>query len=103
MPVSLETLKCSPTIEKVVVDSLESSLYQCSVVMAGEEFLVVDPRGQPLRSSCVVKMQDLFDGLPVKAMVLRQRSAYDEMIGQPLRCGENTLEVPLGYPFPMEE
>jgi hypothetical protein len=39
--------------------------------------------------------------LPLAALSLRQQSPYDEMVGQPLRQQDNTLEVPLsldGYP-----
>jgi hypothetical protein len=33
--------------------------------------------------------------LPVSSLVLRQFSAYDEMVGQPPRAEDNLLEIPL--------
>ena len=34
-------------------------------------------------------------GMPVRSLVLRHESAYDEMIGQPTRDESNALEVSL--------
>ena len=36
-----------------------------------------------------------FANLETKRIVVDSQSAYDEMIGQPVRTADNTLEVPL--------
>lgn len=102
MTITFESLKRRPVVDKAVVHSLDSCLYQCSVILDGVESLIVDSRGNPVRTFNQLDMQEFFRGVQVKEMVLRQQSAYDEMIGQPFRDGDNVLEVPLGHPFPDE-
>lgn len=99
MPITLEALKRRATVAKVIVHSLDPCLYQCTALVDGQEVLVVDDQAKPLRAFNVLDAQAYFDGITVELMVLRQQSAYDEMVGQPLRDGSNTLEVPLGRPF----
>lgn len=82
----------------VIVHSLDQALYQVTVLIDGAERLLVDGKGRPLRSHSLQRVREMLRRLPVASLVLRQQSAYDEMIGQPLREGENTLEVPLGLP-----
>lgn len=96
MTISLKTLKQQPEIKKVIIHSLDCSLYQVSVLIEGQELYVTDQQGKLLRSNNKLSLQALFEGLPYRTMVLRQQSAYDEMVGQPLREADNFLEVPLG-------
>ncbi len=96
MNVSLANLKRFSFIDVVIIHSIDLSLYQVSVVVDGKEYYVVDKRGQPLKSHNKLELQALFKNIDVGVMRLRQQSAYDEMIGQPLRSGDNTLEVSLG-------
>lgn len=84
--------------EKVRIHSLESNLYQLSVIVDGEEHFVLDHHGALLKSHNKLELQQLFDDKSVQKMVLCHQSAYDEMVGQPMG-GSNTLEVPLGNPW----
>lgn len=96
MIISLKALRQQTEIEKVIIHSLDCALYQVSVIIKGEERYLTDEQGNFMRSHNKLSLQTLFDGLPVQKMVLRQQSAYDEMVGQPIRDGDNFLEVPLG-------
>lgn len=93
--ISMPALRKVTEIEKIVVHSLDQMLYQVSVILGGQEYYVVDKKSKLIRSHNILSIQALFDGLNYKNMVLRQQSAYDEMVGQPPK-GDNTLEVPLG-------
>ena len=83
-------------IEKVIVLSIDLALYQVSVLMNGEEHLLSDSLGKPLRAHNTLDIEALFEGYNVQNMVLRHESAYDEMVNQPVRQGSNRMEVPLG-------
>lgn len=85
-------------IDKVCIHSLESNLYQLSVVVSGEEHYIQDSKGGFLTSHNKLDLQSLFNDKNVGAMVLCHQSAYDEMVGQPIGQG-NILEVPIGDPF----
>lgn len=84
------------SIEKIVIHSLDLVLYQASAIVDGKEHYVTDDSGQLLRSHNLLGMQVQFEGMQFERMVLRQQSAYDEMVGQPVRCDTNALEVPIG-------
>ncbi|MEH6592125.1 MAG: DUF6482 family protein [Halioglobus sp.] len=79
----------------VVIHSLDQSLYQLSALVDGEEHLVMDDNGRPYRSRNLEKVREILQLLPVASITLRQKSAYDEMIGQPSREEDNTLEIAL--------
>lgn len=93
--ISMPALRKVAEIDKIIIHSLDQMLYQVSVMLAGQEYFVVDKQSKLIRSHNILSIQALFDGLNCKSMVLRQQSAYDEMVGQPPK-GDNTLEVPLG-------
>lgn len=95
MAISLKALKKLTTLERVIIHSVDLSLYLVSVIIDDEEHYVVDDNDRPVRSHNKLALQSLFDRHEVKAMVLRQQSAYDEMVGQPVK-ESNTLEVSLG-------
>lgn len=95
MKISLKALRDYQPLEKVIIHSLDCALYQVSVIINGSEQFVMDGKGRLLRSRSVLEMQANFRDLAMQAMVLRQVSAYDEMVGQPPRPGGNALEVPL--------
>ena len=82
-------------ITKVVIHSIDCALYQASVFIGAREFFLADAKGKLLKGRSVLEMQALFKELKVEKMVLRQTSAYDEMVGQPVREQANTFEVPL--------
>lgn len=85
-----------PAIDKIVIHSLDLMLYQASAIVEGDEYYVTDDNGKLLRSHNLLEMQVKFEGMNFQQMVLRQQSAYDEMVGQPVRQQANALEVPIG-------
>ncbi|TBR44686.1 hypothetical protein CBF23_001155 [Marinomonas agarivorans] len=89
----INALHTVPHIDKVMIHSLESNLYQVSVLIQGQEHYVTDHKGKILHSHNKLALQALFDDLTVDEMVLSHVSAYDEMIGLP--SANNRLEVPL--------
>ncbi|ASP38682.1 hypothetical protein CHH28_08315 [Bacterioplanes sanyensis] len=97
MAISMNEVRRCTRIDKVIIHSLDLCLYQVSVVVDGNEQYVTDNKGKLLRSFNILNLQTLFEGLPVTQMVLRQQSAYDEMVGQPDREHSNAMEVPLSH------
>ena len=84
-----------------VVQSLDQALYQVMVVADGQECLLTENDGKTFRRNSLSAVREALQMLPLSALSLRQQSPYDEMVGQPLRQQDNTLEVPLsldGYP-----
>ncbi len=96
MAMQLSTLEKFFYLDKLVIHSLDMSLYQVSVEVDGEEHFITDKNGAMLRSFSIVELQRQCAALNVRQWVLRQQSAYDEMIGTAVRQQANTLEVPLG-------
>ena len=78
-----------------VVHSLDQALYQVTLQIEGEEHLLVENDGRTFRRHSLNEVRESLQLLAVEKAVLRQTSAYDEMIGQPLRQSDNALEVPL--------
>ena len=95
MKITLPQLQYSLGLTRVVVHSLDFSIYLAYAEFGDDAFLVTEPDGKPLRTSNLTAMKQRLAGLAIPALYLRQQSAYDEMVGQPLRQGANTLEVPL--------
>ncbi|MGB0503327.1 MAG: DUF6482 family protein [Thalassolituus sp.] len=85
-----------PSVSKIIIHSLDMSLYQAFAVVDGVEHLVTDKAGRPLRERSSLALQTLFEEIPASEMVLRHESCYDEMINQPVRTSSNIIEVPLG-------
>lgn len=96
MKMALSKLEKYFYIDKLVVHSLDLSLYQVSVVVDDQEFYVTDDNGEFLRAFSILELQRACSKLKVEKHVLRHQSAYDEMVGTSQRKGSNQLEVPLG-------
>lgn len=93
----------STTLQKLIINSLEHALYQAIVVIDGEEHIVWKNDKETLTTRSLVKMREHFEDFDVSDIVLRQESAYDEMIGLNTGSGNNRMEVPLGKkPYPPE-
>ena len=80
-------------IDKLIIHSLDLALYQVSVLVDGEEHFVTDDKGKFLRAHSILELQKQCRHLKAKQQVLRQQSAYDEMVGQSSKDGTNELEV----------
>ena len=105
MTISLSELAAGGPVAKVAIRSVDLSLYQADAWINGQSRLIVDSGGKPLRATNIVKMKQQLALLEITELVLVHSSAYDEMIGQPVRGQDegNELEVPLNpepQPFP---
>ncbi|GEM75054.1 DUF6482 family protein [Vibrio sagamiensis] len=96
MAIALSKLEKYFYIDKLVIHSIDLALYQASVVIDGQESMIIDDSGLLLREHSILAMQKRCRHLKANTHVLRQSSAYDEMVGQPTRETANTLEVPIG-------
>jgi hypothetical protein len=95
MTISIQQLLASKGSHNVVIHSLERSLYQVTVFIEDKERLLRDNNGKPFRRRSLNAVKESLQGAPISQLSLRQQSAYDEMIGQPLREADNALMVPL--------
>lgn len=95
---TLSELAKISSIEKVCIHSLESNLYQLSIISDGEEHYITDQKGHFVTSHNKLDLQQIFHHKHVDKMVLCHESAYDEMVGLPVGQN-NVLEVPIGDPF----
>jgi hypothetical protein len=95
MQITLNDLASRAGPFEIVVDSIEGSIYRASVIIDGKELRVVGETGQTLQGRSITALQEKLNAVAVLRVTLRQRSAYDEMIGQPPRATDNALEVPL--------
>ena len=78
-----------------IVHSLQHALYQVTVIVDGQECLLTENDGKTFRRHSLSAVREALQVLPLASLTLKQRSAYDAMIGQPIREGENALEVSL--------
>lgn len=95
MKMALSKLEQFFYVDKLVIHSLDMALYHASVLVDGAEYYVTDEKDQFLRAHSIVDLQRKCCRIKAKAQVLRHQSAYDEMIGAPVRQESNQLEVPL--------
>ncbi len=95
---TLAALDPSQPIDKLIIRAIEGGAYLAFIEVDGEEHLIVDKKGAPLKSFNKIDLQKAFSAFTLGATVLQHESAYDEMIGQPMRQSSNRLEVPLGPP-----
>lgn len=82
-------------VEKLVFHSLDQSLYNLSAVVNGREEMITNEQGERLVTRSLLEMQKQVAHINAKRRVLRQQSAYDEMVGGPAKVS-NQLEIPLG-------
>ena len=95
MAIALSKLTKYFVVDKLIYHSIDLSLYQVSAIIEGVEHYVSDERGKLLRSTKLLELQKQLRKVTAEITVLRQASAYDEMIGGPEKSGTNALEVPL--------
>lgn len=85
----------SKNIQALIIQSLDCSLYRAIVVIDNDEYVVYKDDKPFVRRNLVV-LREAFAHLRIERRVLRQESAYDEMVGQAVKSSSNRLEVPLG-------
>lgn len=103
MKISIKELQRYDAIEKVVIESVDLSLYIARVLVRDEEYLLADATGGTLKTRNLLDMKEQLAGLPISEMALVQRSAYDEMVGHASEPVDNAMEVSLSpelYPTP---
>ncbi len=81
-------------ISKLIVESYDQCLYQCFWVDGDREKLIWWENNKPMATFSLTEMRKKLFALNPAEVFLRQKSAYDEMVGQPVGSG-NTMLVPL--------
>lgn len=79
-------------IEKIIICSLDQSLYQALLIIDNEEHLIWETKTKALKTRSLMTMQEAFEEFEVGELVLRQESAYDEMVGLG-EGGSNRMEI----------
>ena len=95
MRIRLKDLQQTGGEYQLTIRSLDLSLYQLEVTLAGESRLLRDELGNPLRFRTLEAAREALAPLEASSLHLVQQSAYDEMIGQPGRAQANTMTVPV--------
>jgi len=96
MKISLQELYRRQPLAKLTIHSLDQALYSLTASIDGVEAVVTEHGERPLRRRSLTAMRELLELLSVGELVLRQESAYDEMVGQPQRSASNAMEIVLG-------
>lgn len=78
------------SIDELLVHSLDQSLYLVRVVIDGQ-YYDVERKSKSYRSFSVGEIHKDFSNCNIKKFTLLQNSAYDEMVGQPVKEVPNTL------------
>ena len=95
MKVSLRDLD-SNAVTKVVIESVDLSLYIAHATVDKTERVITDHKGKVLKTRNLLEMQRTLRKRLDCEFFLRQRSAYDEMVGHQHRATDNCMELPLG-------
>ena len=95
MKVAINKL-ASLDISSVVIESVDLSLYIAHVRVGDNEHVITDRQGKVLKTRNLLEMQRLLRKAVSCEFFLRQRSAYDEMVGHAYRAADNSMELPLG-------
>ena len=83
-------------ITEVIIESVDLSLYIAYARIAGQEHVIADRQGKALKTRNLLEMQRMLRKAVNCEFFLRQRSAYDEMVGHAHRATDNSMELPLG-------
>ena len=81
----------------LTITSYEGGIYQVFMTKGKTEALIWKNDHTPLKGHSLGEMRELLSDVHMNSLILRQDSAYDEMIGQQQRAGANTLTVPLDH------
>ena len=83
-------------ITEVIIESVDLSLYIAHARIAGQEHVIADRQGKVLKTRNLLEMRRMLRRAVTCAFFLRQRSAYDEMVGHAHQAADNIMELPLG-------
>ena len=95
MKVSLRDLDRN-AVTRVVIESVDLSLYIAHATVDKTERVITDHEGKVLKTRNLLEMQRTLRKRLDCEFFLRQRSAYDEMVGHQHRATDNCMELPLG-------
>jgi hypothetical protein len=95
MKATLKSLR-GKRIERLRIESVDLSLYIAHAQTEGREVLLADPDGRILKTRNLLEMKEKLAPLKAEALVLTQRSPYDEMVGQGFAGADNSMEIRLG-------
>ena len=95
MKIALKALRRRP-VQRLIIESVDLSLYIAHAVIDGTRFLITDAAGVPLRTPNLMTMKERLADVAAEERVLLQRSAYDERVGCDFEAVDNALEIPLG-------
>lgn len=95
MTVAINKL-ASLDISRVVIESVDLSLYIAHVRVGDNERVITDRQGKVLKTRNLLEMQRLLRKAVSCEFFLRQSSAYDEMVGHSHPAADNSMEIPLG-------
>tara|TARA_B100000780_G_C20956253_1_gene381545 strand:+ start:66 stop:389 length:324 start_codon:yes stop_codon:yes gene_type:complete len=98
MEISLSVLAQCGVVDKLIYHAHAPRLYMVSAIVAGKEHHLCSTKGVLLQSSKLSALQKSLGFITAKEIVLRQTSAYDEMVGGADKGISNTLEVVLTNP-----
>ena len=96
MKLKLKEIRQKSGIDRFIIESVDLSLYIAFVQVDGVEHLIADNTGKPLKTTNLLSMQRQIKQFGQVESVLRQRSAYDEMVGHSYQAADNVMELPLG-------
>ncbi len=88
--------RCAKEVERIVIESVDLSLYLAHAVINGEEMVIAENNGKLLKTHNLLAMKRRVKALANCELFLRQQSAYDEMVGHSYAASANTMEIPLG-------
>jgi hypothetical protein len=91
-----ELKKQTRDIEKLIVESVDLSLYIAHARIDGEERVIAEDENKILKRRNLLEMKRVLKTVAGCEILLRQRSAYDEMVGHNHSTAANTLEISLG-------
>jgi hypothetical protein len=98
MKATLKELR-TKAIDRLVVESVDLSLYIAHAEIGGQRLRIVEADGKALKTRNLLDMKSALAKLTAGEMVMVQRSAYDEMVGQRFVPADNAMEIPLGPGF----
>lgn len=91
-----ELKKQAGLIEQWIVESVDLSLYIAHARINGEERVIAENEKKILKRHNLLEMKRVLKAVAGCEIILRQRSAYDEMVGHSHPAAANTLEISLG-------
>lgn len=95
MKTTLKALK-GRQIQRLLIESVDLSLYIAHAEIDEQRLLIAAPDGSVFKTRNLLDMKSALASLKADALVLIQRSSYDEMVGQSFPPGDNQLEIILG-------